>query len=89
MKGWPSCLPVMVMVAGPGLLAGVSVCHESLFLVSVNAWPSMLAVSRMGAWVVVILVGLPGWSCPSRLHVNTLPCLSRAVILPPAAAACV
>ena len=59
-KGWPSCLPVMVMAAGPGLWAGMFVCHKSLFLVSLSGWPSMLAVSRLGTWVVSSLAGLPG-----------------------------
>ena len=81
MKGWPSCLPVMRMAAFPGLRAGISACHESLFLPSVNAWPSRLADSRVGVWVVSSLTGLPGRPCPSRLHANMLPCLLMAMIL--------
>ena len=86
-KGWLSCLPVMRMAVGPGLRAGMSACHEPLFLVSLSGWPSMLAVSRVGAWVVSSLAGLPGWPCPSRLHLYRLPCLLMAAILPPATAA--
>ena len=89
MKGWPSCLPVMVMAVGPGLRAGMSACHEPLFLPSVNVWLSMLADSRMGAVLVSILSGLPALPCLSRFHVNTSPCLLMAVILLPVLAACV
>ena len=59
-KGWPSCLPVMVMAAVPGLWAGMSACQEPLFMLGLSGWPSMLAVSRMGACVVSSLAGLPG-----------------------------
>ena len=88
MKGWPSRLPAMVMVTCPGLWAGMSACQESSFLLSVNAWLSMLADSSVGAWVVVILAGLPGWSCLSSVHVNMLPCLPMPVILSPMPIAC-
>ena len=70
MKGLPSCMPVMTMIACPGLWAGASVCQESSFLLSVNVWPSMLADSRVDVTVALILVGLPGWPCSSKLHVN-------------------
>ena len=87
-KGRLSCLPEMVMAACPGLWAGASACQEPLFLLIVSAWPSKLADSRVGACVVSSLAGLPGLSCSSRLHVNTLPCLLMAVILLLDSAAC-
>ena len=60
MKGWLFCLPVMVMVAGPGLRAGACVCQVSPVLLSVSVWPSMPADSRVGVEVVSSLAGLPG-----------------------------
>ena len=87
-KGCPSCLPVMVMAAGPGWWVGMSACHESLFLLSANAWPSMLADSRVGACAVSSLAGLPGWPCLSRLQVNMSPFVLRAMILLSVLAAC-
>ena len=89
MKGWPSCLPTMRTVVGPGLLAGMSVCQASLFLVRLSGWPFRLADSRMDAVVVLTLAGLPGCPCPSTSHVNMLPCRSMAVILLPVLAACI
>ena len=80
-KGWPSCLPVMRIAAGPGLRAGMPVCHELFFLVSLSGWLSRLADSRVGAAALSSLTGLPGWPCPSRLHLYRLPCLLKAVIL--------
>ena len=82
-KGWPSCLPVMVMAAVPGLWAGMSACQEPLFLLGLSGWPSMLADSRMGACVVSSLVGLSGWPCLSRLHWCRPPCLLMAVNMLP------
>ena len=87
-KGRLSCLPVMRMAAGPGLRAGMSACQASPVLLSFSGWPSMLADSRMGAWVVSSLAGLPGRSCPSRLHLYKSPCLLIAVTLLPAPVAC-
>ena len=89
MKGWPSCLPVSVMVTGPGWLAGISACQEPSVLLSVSDWPSRLADSRVAAWVVLTFAGLSGWFWVLMLHWYRLPCLSRAVILPPVVAACV
>ena len=79
----------MVMVAGPGVWAGMSVCQASLLLSGVSGWPSMLAVSRVGVVVVSGLAGWPGRPCPSRLHWWRPSCLLMAVILPSARTACV
>ena len=54
MKDWLFCLPVMRMAACPDVCAGIFVCQ-----VSVSGWPSMLAVSTVGAVLALILPGLP------------------------------
>ncbi len=58
-------------------------------LLSLSGWPSVPAVSRVGAAVVPGRAGWPGRPCPSRLQVNMPPCLLVAVILLPTAVACV
>ena len=59
LKGWPPCLPVIVMVACPGSWAEASTCQVSSVLLSVNAWPLMLADSSVNVVIVAILAGWP------------------------------
>ena len=86
-NGLPSCLPVMRMAACPGWRAGMTARQALFFAVRLSSWPSRLAVSRMDACVVSSRAGLPGWPCPSRLHVSMPPCLLMAAIPPPMLAA--
>ena len=58
-KDWLCCLPVMRMAAFPDVCAGIFVCQVSLVLVSASGWPSILAVSTVGAVLALILPGLP------------------------------